>query len=566
MKSAKKYIIPSIVTVLAAAGLFYINLPAINIRDMAFWTYLVTLAAVWFVAYLICSFGAKNILVFKTAAGKPNGEISFADPEIKRKLKLAISILLAIAAIVAVVAFVTSSRLFRASAYADLLPVEESEFQEDISEISFSQIPIVDRDAAQILGQRKIGEIIELVSQFEIEDYYTQINIRETPYRVSPLRYAGFLKWIANRDEGIPYYIKIDMANLTAAELVKLDEGIKYSPSEYFGRDLMRHVRFAYPTKMIEEISFEVNDEGKPYWILPYYTYRIGFIGGKDIAGIIMVDAITGEMTEYKVSEVPSWIDRVYSDAIVLSQANDYGTLQNGFFNSIFVQKNVITTTEGYNYIALRDDVWLYTGITSVVADESNIGFILVNLRTKETLRYTINGAEEYSAMRSAEGQVQEKGYVATFPILVNIEGHPSYFISLKDDAGTIKAYSFVSVTNYQIVGVDYVSINNAMNTYVGLLRENGLIDESARPNQPDGASEATLKIEAISSAVVDGTTMYYFRFEANDAVEAGRVYIVAVKLSDDLPFISAGDQIKITYTANDSGKIVEILSLEQVK
>lgn len=566
MKRIKKYLIPSIVTLVAAALLFYVNLPAINLRSSDFWGFIVTLFAIWFVVYLVCHFGAKNIIVFKTAHGKPNGEISFANDEVKRKIKIALCVLLAIAAVVAIVAFVSSSRVFRASAYAELLPVSESEFQKDISEISFSQIPVVDRDAAQILGQRKIGDIIELVSQFEIEDYYTQINIGETPYRVSPLRYAGFLKWIANRDEGIPYYIKIDMADLTAAELVKLDQGIKYSPSEYFSRDLMRHVRFAFPTKMIEEISFEVDDSGHPFWILPYYTYRIGFVGGKDIAGIIIVDAVSGEMTQYDVSEVPNWIDRVYSDEIVLSQASDYGSLQNGFFNSIFVQRNVIKTTEGYNYIALRDDVWLYTGITSVVSDESNIGFILVNLRTKETLRYTINGAEEYSAMSSAMGQVQEKGYVATFPILVNIEGHPSYFISLKDSAGTIKAYSFVSVTNYQIVGVDYVSINNAMNTYVGLLRENGLIGSGSGTIDPDNALEATLKIDAISSAVVDGTTMYYIRFADNAALESGKVYILAVKLSDDLPFLSAGDEIKITYVANEDGVLSEILSLEQVK
>jgi hypothetical protein len=298
---------------------------------------------------------------------------------------------------------------------------------------------------------------------------------------------------------------------------------------------------------MIEEISFEVNDEGKPYWILPYYTYRIGFIGGKDIAGIIMVDAITGEMTEYKVSEVPSWIDRVYSDAIVLSQANDYGTLQNGFFNSIFVQKNVITTTEGYNYIAVNDDVWLYTGITSVVADESNIGFILINMRTKEAKTYSINGAEEYSAMSSAEGAVQEKGYTATFPILVNVADVPTYFISLKDNAGLVKMYSFVSVANYQIVGISD-TLSGAMDDYKRLLTANGITDPSV--NAPSDGEEYTIKLDGVSSAVVNGNTVYYLK-------SGDKIFTASISVSPNLPFVKEGDTITVIAKANDDGVYV---------
>jgi hypothetical protein len=302
----------------------------------------------------------------------------------------------------------------------------------------------------------------------------------------------------------------------------------------------MRHVRFAYPTKMFEEISFEIDDAGNPYWVISYFHYTFGIFGGHDIKGIILVDAVTGDMTDYPVSQVPQWIDRVYPAALVIEQADNWGTLKNGYFNSIFAQKNVVTTTDGYNYIALNDDVWLFTGVTSVVADESNIGFLLVNMRTKETRFYAVNGAEEYSAMASAEGVVQDKGYYSTFPILVNVADRPSYFLSLKDNAGLVKAYAFVSVSNYQIVGVAD-TIEGALAEYRRLL--GGSITD------PSG-TEITGKISRIASAVKDGNSVYYLEID-------GTIYTAPITVSDRLPLLSPGDQI--TFTVNNSSVITQI-------
>ena len=322
-------------------------------------------------------------------------------------------------------------------------------------------------------------------------------------------------------------------------ELVKLESGMKYSPSEYLMRDLMRHVRFAYPTKLFEETSFEIDDNGHPYWILSYYHYTIGFLGGRDIAGIIMVDAVSGEMTDYPVSEVPSWVDRVYPADLVLEQANNWGALKNGFWNSIFTQKNVVKTTDGYNYLALNDDVWLYTGITSVVSDNSNIGFILINMRTKESKTYSINGAEEYSAMASAEGMIQEKGYTATFPILVNIADTPSYFISLKDNAGLVKAYSFVAVSQYQTVGVAD-TLEGAEAEYRRLLGvSNG--GEGQEEIPAEETVTITGRVSRIASPVKDGNSLYYIEID-------GSLYTAGLEVSDILPLLLPEDTVTINY------------------
>lgn len=535
---AKRITFSALLTVLVAGVGYYFLLPPLHYKSAEFWTFLIFVAAVFFISFFFASLKAKVSI--------KNGKVeieSLKDKNIKM-LKGKKRIVLAICAVVAagvLGVFISSSQMFNAGKYRQLLNVEERNFSEDISEIKLSQIPVVDRDTAMRLGSRKIGEVVQLVSQFNVSEYYTQINYKGVPTRVSPLEYADIIKWIGNKNAGVPYYIAIDMAT-QKTDLVELEEGMKYLPSEYFGRDLMRHVRFKYPTKMFQSTTFEIDDNGHPYWSISYYDYTIGFLGGRDIAGIIMVDAVTGEMTDYKVSEVPQWVDTVFDSTMLIEQANYWGSYVNGFINSIFGQKNVVRTTDGYNYIALEDDVWMYTGITSVVDDASNIGFLLVNLRTKEARRYTINGAEEISAMSSAEGMIQEKGYSATFPILLNVADTPSYFISLKDNAGLVKAYSFVSVENYQVVGVAD-TIEGASVEYLRLLASIGVNTDNSN-GQTASTEKLAITVAGISSAVVDGNTVYYIK------TADGKIYTASIEISSNLPFLQVGDTINVTVDA----------------
>lgn len=530
----KKNLIAALITFVFGFIYFYFKLPAINWRSPELWAMLFLLAVIYIVAYFFADIKSPN----KTKKGKTYS-YSLTVP---KNMKVAFSIVGGVAIALLLICFVSSSKVFMASKYQKMLTVNESNFSEDIAELPLSQIPIVDKDTAQRLASRKIGEVVELVSQFNLSYYNTQINYNEKPYRVMPLEYADLIKWLANESKGIPYYVTVDMATQNA-ELVELPEGMKYSPSEYFDRDLMRHVRFNFPTRMIDNITFEIDNEGHPYWILSYYTYTIGIVGGKDIDGIILCDAVTGELTDYKFEEVPQWIDTVFDADMLIEQADNWGTLTNGFLNSIFAQKNVVVTTEGYNYIAVDDDVWLYTGITSVVQDESNIGFILINMRTKETKTYAINGAEEYSAMNSAEGAVQEKGYIATFPILINVENVPTYFISLKDNAGLVKMYSFVAVSNYQIVGVSD-TLSGAMDDYRRMLSANNIIDGSA---PSEGGEEYKIRIDGIASAVVNGNTVYYVKSD-------DKIFTVDISVSPSLPFLKTGDEVTFVASEAENG------------
>lgn len=547
MKKATKLILAAILTLAFGFVWFYFTLPAVNLRAASFWITLVLLGAVFFFAYKI--FGGRS--AFESFAKKQKEENGQKKPMGKRaKQILIVAMILAVVIIAA--AFVTSSRVFRASDYQKMLTVDEADFAEDIAELPISQIPIVDRDVAARLSTRKLGEVVELVSQFNVADYYSQINYKEKPFRVTPLEYDGILKWFANKEEGIPYYITIDMATQETT-LVKLPEGMKYSPSEYFSRNLERHIRFRYPTKMFENLSFEIDDEGKPYWVMSYYDYTFGLFGGKDIKGIILVDAVTGEMTDYTVDRVPQWIDKVYAADMIIEQADNWGTLKNGFLNSVFTQKDVIETTDGYNYIAVDDDVWLYTGLTSVVADESNIGFILVNMRTKEAKTYSINGAEEYSAMSSAEGQVQNLRYTATFPILVNIGDQPTYFLSLKDNAGLVRMYAYVSVSDYQKVAVAD-TIEGARAKYMTML---GVSDSTVEPPAGEELPELKGRVSAIASAVVDGNTVYYIEVSTE---EGSAIYRASIKLDRRLPLLAAGETV--TFRANEEGVMTQILKI----
>ena len=525
----KKHILPVLLTLLAGGLYFYFGLPVLNIRSASLWGFLLFLAVFYGIARLVCSARLSKYVDVKsrTVTWEPHRKDGRG---LGKKGKRVLICAIIFAAAVGIAVWVSSSQMFRAASYQKMLSVEEGIFQDDIAELSFSQIPVVDKDTAQRLGGRKIGDMVELVSQFSVSDLYTQINYQQKPYRVSPLEYASFFKWIANQKEGIPYYVTIDMAT-QGTELVKLEEGMKYSPSEYFGRDLMRHIRFQYPTKMIYNLNFEVDEKGRPYWTAAVYDYTIGFLGGQDISGLILVDAVTGETSYYDVGNVPQWLDQVYPAALAVEQANFWGKYGNGYWNTVFSQKGVVTTTQGYNYIALEDDVWLFTGITSVVSDKSNIGFVLVNLRTKECKKYTVNGAEEFSAMSSAEGKVQEKGYRATFPILMNTADQPTYFISLKDNAGLVKAYSFVSVANYQIVGVGD-TLEAAQNEYIRLLGTEAGTGEAVREKE-------TGVISRISTAVKGGNSYYYITLEGRDAV-----FVASIELSDLLPVLSPGDRV----------------------
>lgn len=550
MKNKKVRIaVQIIVDVIAAFLLFWFTLPPLNPRSQDFWGFVLTLAIICLIVFAVFHIGKLRGREFTVS--------DFRADRLKRLGKKGKIIFGCVVGVVALflVAYLSGAEIFNASRYSELLPLEDGNFSQDVAELSMSQIPVVDRDTASRLGQRKLGEISELVSQFEIEEDYTQINYQGRPVRVTPLAYGDLIKWFGNQSNGIPAYITVDMTT-QETQLVRLDEGIKYSRSEYFLRNLNRYLRFCYPTKIFEAVTFEIDENGTPYWIASVIDYKIGFWGGADICGAVLLNAQTGESTYYEVEDVPTWVDTVYSADMLINQLTYNGKYRSGFFNSIFGQKGVLRPTEGYNYIAIDDDVWLYTGMTSVTSDQSNVGFVLINMRTKEARYYVMSGAEEYSAMESAQGAVQEKKYTATFPILLNIAERPTYFMSLKDGAGLVKMYAFVDMEQYQIVGTGN-TVDEARQNYVNNLMDAGVqVDEA--PEEDLQETTVSGVVAQVSSAVVDGNTKYYVMLQGDSTV-----YVLPVEMSSLLPFVKEGDTLSMVFAGEEEA--AQLRSVEVV-
>lgn len=530
--SIKKKLLIVLAAVIAAGGYYYVALPAINIHSSETW---------FFVLFLLVA------LALLYAARK-----RFGRDELKRSkvMKCFGAVILGLG-VVYLLGSLFSSPIINAKKYQKLLTVKEGEFTEDIEELSFDKIPLLDKDTAEILGDRKMGSMVDMVSQFEVDSIYSQINYQDNPVRVSPLRYANLIKWFTNRSNGIPAYIRINMANQTT-ELVKLEEGIKYTTSEHLNRNIYRHLRFAHPTYIYGELSFEIDERGVPYWIAPVKKFNIGLFGGETVGKVVLCNAITGDMKTYGIKDVPEWVDRAYSADLLVQLFDYYGTLKHGFFNSVLSQKDCLMTTDGYNYLALEDDVWMYTGVTSVNGDQSNVGFVLSNQRTMETKYYKVEGATEASAMSSAEGQVQNLKYKATFPLLLNISGEPTYFIALKDDAGLVKKYAMVNVQKYQIVAIGD-SVSQCEENYLELLFSNGVKEVEKDTRE---IKKTTGKITKIAQAVIDGTSHYYIMVEGSEDI-----FDVSVVDFIDVIRCEEGQTVVMEYKEDEKANL--LMSLE---
>ena len=522
------------VTLLFGLGYFYFELPALNFHAEEFYVFLFLLCAVYCVcAVLTSGFQGEGV----------KGYFGF----VKKQCTIPFLVLVALIAAI-IIGGLTSWVVIRAGSYSKLLSIKDGDFASEVEEISYNQIPMLDEDSAARLGSRKLGELADMVSQFEILPSYTQINYQGRPVRVTSLAYGDLVKWFTNRSAGLPAYLIIDMVT-QEAEVVRLDEGMKYTTAEHFGRYLPRHLRFHYPTYMFADPVFEINEEGEPYWVCPRMVKTIGLFGGTDIQGAVLVNAVTGESQYYE--EVPNWVDHVYDANLIMEQYDYYGMYHNGFINSIFGQRDVTHTTEGYNYIAIGDDVYMYTGVTSVTSDQSNIGFILSNQRTKETHFYSVAGATEASAQASAMSQVQQMRYVATFPLLLNIADQPTYFMSLKGEDGLVKMYAMVNVQQYNIVETGSTVAECEAN-YRRALADSGLISDGDAEAVPSDQEEISGAIAEIRTAVLDGNSYYFLRLEGQDTF-----YAVNAAENPLAVILNAGDQVTIAYTAGEGGGIL---------
>lgn len=469
----------------------------------------------------------------------------------KRNFKIAIGIL----AIAVVLPTLASTPIIRAKAYRNLLgTVKESEFTKDVSPVNVNEIRIVDEDMAMKLGDKKLGEVPAIGSVSKLGEFHIQ-KVKDKLYWVAPLVHRDFIKWVTNMG-GTNGYVMVSANDPQDVKLVQKANGedvkIVYQPDAYILQDLHRHVYInGGMSKGMADYTLEIDDNGKPYWVVSLYEHKVGF-GGANVNGTAIVDTKTGETKFYSIKDTPEWVDRIQPEDFVIDQINSWGVYVNGFINSIISEKGVLKATEGTSLVYGDDDrSYWYTGITSAGGDESTIGFMLVDSRTKEAKLYKQPGATEMAAMKSAEGSVQEKNYEATFPVMYNILGQPTYVSSLKDKAGLVKRVVFVSVEDYNIVGVGRDKAE-AMKNYKDALESGGSSLEIDESDEFDKELEGTVK--RIAADTKNGNTVYYLTLDTDE----GNIFYATSKISKELPLTKEGDKIKITFS-KDEKDVIEI-------
>lgn len=524
-----------IVSILIIVGYYWNNLPPINIFSGDFWLFLIFILFIIAVNIVLSSYSQGFSMLFSSknpGTAKPlNGKkdvTAYFNPFLG-KVKWIVITIIAIAMGLGLLSFF-NTRVFRAKSYANVIKVKNADFKKDFPETNISTLALLDRESAEKIGDTYLGTI-DKVSQFGISDDYRQITIGKQPYRVSPLQYKSFWKWLTNRTEGINYYVKVNQTT-GKAELEKLQKPMKYSDSEFMFRDTMRHLRFLHPFTIFADPSFEVDDQGNPYYVATTYKPKFG-LSSPDPTGVILLDAVTGKSKHYKLGHIPEWVDRVYSAENVIQRVDDHYTYHNGYWNTVFSQAGVKNTTDSYNYITIGSDIYLYTGLTSATADSSNLGFILVNMRTREITNYKLASATETSAMKSAEGEVQEKNYTATAPTLVKLNNKAFYLVSLKDEASLVKSYALVDAEDYQ-----QVTVNNDIETLISQFTDRDTSGLTTLSPSNKKVEKVSGTIEQVASQTISGTTIYYIMTE-------GKVYKIRAsrETSDYLPFVKAGDQ-----------------------
>lgn len=577
-----RLLISAVLTIIAGGVVYYMMLPAINFKDVNMYLFLIIIIALFMVIFAI--------------ACKANKKIERRE-YIKKKSIVPI-IIVGVIIVITAIGWLCGATIFRASSYSELLPVTASDFETDAEKLSVDSVPRVDESRALTLADQQLGSLSEYKSQYVVSNTTTMINYKSRPVRVAYLEYADVFKWFNNTKEGVPAYMIIDLVSqkVTVVNCVEqFGSCIQYSPTELFNEKLIRHIRFQYPTELLDTPNFEIDDSGHPYWITPVLDKTIGLFGGNDVKGAIITDALSGESNYYSIDQVRTdeslqWIDVVYPANLLIEQYDYYGKFQNGFWNSIIFQNDVSQASQGYGYIAMDDDVWIYTGVTSSESDASNFGFILSNQRTKETRYYEAGGAIESAAQQSAEDAVQNYQYAATFPILLDIEGQPTYFMSLYGTSNTVKGYALVNLADKTIVGTGIVdemksdakALNAAVENYIQALKDKNiitsnidmneyLVDEtdeneggtatqtpdnnSTAPENPqttpaqDG-SQVTGKVTSILTSVNDGNTYYYLQIN-------GTYYYISVADCMDVMLIKTGDTVTVTVGGEADGSFV---------
>ncbi|AXG74198.1 hypothetical protein DVK85_08080 [Flavobacterium arcticum] len=468
------------------------------------------------------------------------------------------SVVLLLIAYVTLAPLITSSAMFHNQAYRELIGEvkDGKEISNHIAPLAINKVRVVDERLAYLLGEKILGSDPALGSKATL-GHFTIQKVGDELYWVAPLLHTGFFKWL-NNSEGTDGYVLVSATNERDVQLVQSINGkplkIKYQSEAFFMSQMERYLYFnGYATTGLEDYTFEIDDDGNPYWVVTKYKKEIGF-GGNNAVGVVVLDAQTGAIQEYSVSETPDWVDRIQPQNFIEDQLNDWGEYVHGYWN--FANENKLQITEGLTLVYGENGrPYWYTGLTSVGKDESAVGFVLVDTRTKETTYYHQGGATEYAARRSAEGKVQEKGYNASMPVPYTINNIPTYVMTLKDGGGLVKMYAMVAITDYTIVGVGN-TMNEAMMAFKNVYNMTG---NSIDPNAISDKNTLTTVVQRIQSDIKSGNSFYYFTVDGS-----AKIFIGSSQLSNELPITQVGDSIDISFDT-DAEQVINVSTFDNL-
>lgn len=433
--------------------------------------------------------------------------------------------------------------------YNQIGKIVEKDFREDIVEIDTSQIPVVDLKLAAKLADKKLGEDLALGSQMKVGKFTNKQQVNGKLVYVAPLEHNDFFKWNSNKSGTVGYVI-VSATNPNDVKLVKEVNGkslhLKYLSSAFFSSDLTRHLRNSgYKTTGLSEPSFELDDDGTPYWVVS--TYKNASIwANPEVTGVIVCDPQTGNCEWYSVEDAPEWIDIIQTEDYIKNQIKNYGEYVHGPWN--FSERDKLTMTEHITTVYNNGNCYYYTGLSSAGADDGTVGFIMVNTRDKSATLYRMVGATEDAAMRSAEGKVQNMGYKATTPIPLNVSGIPTYFCTLKDSEGLVKQYAMLNIEDYSIVASGN-TIMEAKRAYINAVNNSGSsIDFGA---EVYGYS-ITGVVTRIGSNIENGNTYYYLILDGDET----KLYLASYMISEELPITREGDKVEVSYVDESNGTI----------
>ena len=521
---------------------FYIGMPTINYGFVGFPIVLLFLSILW----IVISTGLQ--------ISPDNKQVKIA----KRPSKFVVYFMLAVLAYLVVTPILTSLPIFRTAAYQTMIGkvADGNKISNHIAPISIDEIRVVDEDLAHLLGEKVLGTQPALGSQVELGEFCIQ-KVNNDLYWVAPLLHSGFFKWMNNRS-GSAGYVMVSATNERDVKLVQNIGGspvkIKYQPKAYFQSNIKRLLYLnGYATVGLEDFSFEIDDAGMPFWVVTTFKKEIGF-SGNEATGIVLINAQTGQMKEYSIATTPKWVDRIQPINFIEEQLNDWGEYVQGYWN--FSNENKLQITEGLTLVYGNDNrSYWYTGLTSVGKDESAVGFVLVDTRTKEATFYKQGGATEYAAQSSAQGKVQEKGYQASLPIPYNINNIPTYVMTLKDKGGLVKMFAMVAISDYTIVGVGN-TMREALTSYKNVYN---MSDNKVNPNSVSNRKVLKTIITRIQNDVKNGNSFYYFKVK-----DYPNIFVGSSQISNQLPVTMIGDSVSISFDV-DMEAVIDVSSFKNL-